>query len=720
VALPRAEISSPGKGFLRISLTVHSLKEAIVALPSLDARVFRPTSTRDGTGEQLPLLATRDGYRAVLVPKGIQTVILEGRLAEVGNFQLTFPAGSTPGALTLAGLPDWSLSGLDQNDRPTGRSVIVYTDHKPAPAAQPAPPEVGTGEGGVGTGEGSGPVEGTGPPATAVPAAPGQSTGLGTQDALKPFFMVERTISLGIEWKVYTTVSTLDPITNPHSLTVPLLAGEKPTTAGLTVRNGAATLSFEPGMGSVAWESDLDINLENPIRVEAGSGPYAESWSLDAANFWRVETSGLTAIHDLAPSGYWNPMWRPWPGESVSISVSRPEPLPGRYLVADGASLRVTVGEENRLNELVLSLRSSLGGPFSFDLPEGSEIRTLTMDGNSLPSSSLSGPNSLSGPKVVLPLTPGFHSVTVSWLETKSLDAIIEMPKLNLDLEAANIEYYMSTPQDRWTLFARGPVQGPAVLFWSMAGAILVFSLFLGRLKFTPLGTVSWFLLFLGLAQLSLVWALIVAGWLLAFGLRGRQDRPQGRFLFHLVQIGLILWSILALWGIYQGLRHGLLESPAMRVTGNGSSDHVLRWFVDRANGQWPGAWTLTIQDRFYSYIMLAWALWLAISLIRWIKWLWHSFSHQGFWGTNKLLPPGAPTGGFPPPAGGSPPPPGGYPSSPDGYQPPQGGSPPPPGGYQPPQGDSPPPSTERPAPSSQEADPPDGTPPGQKPDEES
>ena len=38
-----------------------------------------------------------------------------------------------------------------------------------------------------------------------------------------------------------------------------------------------------------------------------------------------------------------------------------------------------------------------------------------------------------------------------------------------------------------------------------------------------------------------------------------------------------------------------------------------------------------------YRGAMLAWALWLAVSLLRWLRWGWLSFSEGGFW---KSAPP--------------------------------------------------------------------------------
>jgi hypothetical protein len=33
-----------------------------------------------------------------------------------------------------------------------------------------------------------------------------------------------------------------------------------------------------------------------------------------------------------------------------------------------------------------------------------------------------------------------------------------------------------------------------------------------------------------------------------------------------------------------------------------------------------------------YRLLMLAWALWLAVSLLNWLKWGWGCFSNNGLW----------------------------------------------------------------------------------------
>jgi hypothetical protein len=40
----------------------------------------------------------------------------------------------------------------------------------------------------------------------------------------------------------------------------------------------------------------------------------------------------------------------------------------------------------------------------------------------------------------------------------------------------------------------------------------------------------------------------------------------------------------------------------------------------------------LSVSIWFYRLLMLAWALWLATALIRWLKWGWDQFGAGGLW----------------------------------------------------------------------------------------
>jgi hypothetical protein len=69
-----------------------------------------------------------------------------------------------------------------------------------------------------------------------------------------------------------------------------------------------------------------------------------------------------------------------------------------------------------------------------------------------------------------------------------------------------------------------------------------------------------------------------------------------------------------------------------MQVAGNGSTASQLNWFIDRAGSLLPSAWVISLPIFVYRLAMLAWALWLALALLRWAPWAWESFSLGGLW----------------------------------------------------------------------------------------
>ena len=69
-----------------------------------------------------------------------------------------------------------------------------------------------------------------------------------------------------------------------------------------------------------------------------------------------------------------------------------------------------------------------------------------------------------------------------------------------------------------------------------------------------------------------------------------------------------------------------------MQVAGNGSDVWNLRWYQDRTPGALPTAWVISVPLIVYRLLMLAWALWLAYSLLGWARWGWDCFSDHGYW----------------------------------------------------------------------------------------
>ena len=81
-----------------------------------------------------------------------------------------------------------------------------------------------------------------------------------------------------------------------------------------------------------------------------------------------------------------------------------------------------------------------------------------------------------------------------------------------------------------------------------------------------------------------------------------------------------------------------------MQIEGNGSFAGSLHWTFDRSEGAFPRAWAISVPLFVYRTAMLAWAMWLAAALIRWIGWGWSSFSEGGLWRKGAFRPRRTPT----------------------------------------------------------------------------
>jgi hypothetical protein len=122
-----------------------------------------------------------------------------------------------------------------------------------------------------------------------------------------------------------------------------------------------------------------------------------------------------------------------------------------------------------------------------------------------------------------------------------------------------------------------------------------------------------------------------VVGWLVALGWR-REHPNFGRLSFDVRQVLLVGWTFTALFILVYAVEQGLMGTPDMQIRGNGSSAQMLQWFQDRTGNIPERPFVLSVPMLAYRAAMLAWALWLAVSILRWLKWGWVSFSTGGLW----------------------------------------------------------------------------------------
>jgi hypothetical protein len=367
------------------------------------------------------------------------------------------------------------------------------------------------------------------------------------------------------------------------------------------------------------------------IDLMADADPrISEEWQVDVSPQWHLQVEGIPAIHHQGRLARWLPTWRPWPGEGVSLLVSRPAGVPGPTLTLTGSEYRVAPGQRSADVSLLLRLMSSQGGHHRLLLPVGSEITAVRIDGQERPLR-------LTNEELRLPLVPASQTLEVDWRQPDPM-ASYYAPRLpDLGIKGVNARLQMDLGRDRWVLFTGGPALGPAVLFWGLVVVLILVSAGLGRTRLTPLRTWDWLLLGLGLSQAGIGNGVLVAGWLFALGLRARLDRELAPWRFNLMQTLLVLLSLAALAALFGAVEQGLLGLPEMQIAGNGSGSDRLLWYQDRSDSQLPQIWVISVPIVVYRGLMLAWALWLAFRLVSWLRWGWQGFASPVIWRELKL-----------------------------------------------------------------------------------
>jgi hypothetical protein len=561
---------------LRARLQIDVGAATALPLPGQAQQWLPQTVIVDGQAANA-LQQRADGALWLWLAPGIHDVLLEGRLPARDTVQIRLPF--TPGR-AAAKVEGWTLDGLHP-DGTTDESLQLTR---------------------------SAPVEGAN-----APLQP---------DQLPPFARIERTLRLGLTWRAETRVVRLTPADAALLLAVPLLPGESVTSAEVRVVDGKAQINLSPGASELSWQSTL--SAQSPLALHAPTSvAWVEQWQLDASPIWHVEASGIPGVLD--PSAAPLRTWRPWPGEILTLDVVRPQGVPGQTLTIDSSTLDVTPGLRATDVGLTLQVRSSRGAQHRLTLPEGAELLSVTSDGGELPVRQ-------EGRAVVLPVNPGAQRFDLTWRERSGIETRFVTPAVDVGAPSVDARINLTVPPDRWVLFAGGPRLGPAVLFWSALPILLLIAFGLSRVRLTPLGMLDWLLLGIGLTQVPVVAGVVVAGWLLALGWRRQRAASLGAAGFDLLQVALVGWSLATAAILFFAIQQGLLGAPDMQIAGNDSNSTLLLWYQDRTGPLLPHAWMLSVPVLVYRLLMLAWALWLARALLRWLRWAWESFGTAGYW----------------------------------------------------------------------------------------
>jgi hypothetical protein len=447
-----------------------------------------------------------------------------------------------------------------------------------------------------------------------------------------PWLEVTRVLNFGVEWTSETIVRRISPTGSPVVVKIPKLKGMIVTDENRTEKDGEILVTLGRDETEARFMASIKP-VDEPLLLMAASGrPWSEIWVVNCGPVWQCDAKGLPVTAHEA-GGEFVKTFRPWPGEQLTLTLAKPKGVEGRTVTIDSAVLNLNPGLRLQNVTLSLGVRASRAETLHLTIPENAEIESLTVAGVVKPAQHDHG-------KLAVAVEPGNPQVVLKWRQTPGISWKYRSPAVDLGMPAVNTEIRVQLPEERWLLLTGGtkwfvfggPKWGPAILFWGILIFALLAGAALGSLPLSPLSRGQWMLLALGLTQLPVACAIIVAAWFLAMKWRGRggQERP----LTHdLMQIFLVLWTLLALGFLFFAVKQGLTVQPDMQVTGSQSYGASLHWQRDRIAGVMPAVRAVSSPLWVYRWlIMLPWALWLAARMVRWMPWAWQSFTTGGGW----------------------------------------------------------------------------------------
>lgn len=565
---------------LTLELQAHAQENVAIPLPARFKQWLPQHILVDGLSAKAIIRDTQ-GILWVNLTRGIHQLKLTGLVPRQSSFTLPLPL--KPQYITQTS-QQWSVEGLKKDG--TSENQLHFTRINTAPPKESELPTL-------------------------------------SPSSLPAFIRVERTLQLGLDWHISTRVIRISKEASAVTLKIPLISGESISSADIRSETGYALVHMTANQQFVEWQSLLEKSAQITLQAPE-TEQWSEIWKADISPIWHIQSAGIAAIHHQDQAGNWLPEWQPWLGETITLTITRPKAVKGQTLTIDKSILQITSGKRNQETRLELDIRSSKGTQHSLSLPENARLQSVRVNG-------MTQPIRQDQQNVTLPIKPGKQHYDLNWHEAKAQSSILSTPALNLGIPSVNTHLKIHLGKDRWTLLTTGPQLGPAVLFWGVLIVLALLALALGKTDFTPLKHWQWFLLFIGLSQIPLIAALVVVAWLIALGLRQKQSTHNVN-IFNLTQIILTALSIASLIILFIAVEQGLLGSPDMQVAGNQSTAFQLNWYQDRSASTLPTATVISIPLLSYRILMLIWSLWLAISLLNWLKWGWQCFSTDGLW----------------------------------------------------------------------------------------
>ncbi len=576
VALAGMALKLDGSRFV-LALDVSSRGVSGVTLPGpLD--VLMPESIKLNGAATVATRSLGNGFLQVKVPNGRSRLVIGGTLPQRPAFALQLP--DRPLVVNFESL-DWMVSGL----LPSGVAQEVLRFSEVA--------KLTDSRGG------------------ATQIAGGSRLATGEETQLSSWVVAHRRIEISESNTVTTELRRIGDVSQGLIVKLPLLTGERITSAGVSVEGQQAVVSFPPGVSTAEMQGLLP--KFDRFQLAAGSVPrVSEEWEVWCDQIYSCTFSGLVpsaSVKDGVATKY----WQPFPGDKIEVNVSQLGGIAGQFVTVDSAQHSVSADTRQYSGVVTASLRVTKESLVTVTLDESATVQSLALDGEQG-----RGLATGSGASVLVPT--GTHQLELRYLAPRTSGSLETLPRVQLSVPTHNLMTVLQPAQDRWLIWTGGALWGPSVVFWSKLLVVCGIVVGLARLGFLNLSLFSSVMLGVGLSSaptfilgIPLVWlALLYVG-----GERRAELLQRSSIVARCLVLGVAMLALLVLYSVVET---GLVLRPPMLIAGNNSTAESLRWFLDHTEQELLRPWVVTLPLWAWRAFSLVWSAWLVFSLFGWLK----------------------------------------------------------------------------------------------------
>jgi len=445
-----------------------------------------------------------------------------------------------------------------------------------------------------------------------------------TKSSLEAMVEVKRTFYFGLRWYVETEVRLLNKIDKPYTLNYDLLENESVLNKEIELKEKKAVLHLSNNHRTYAWRSSLPIVSELVLKASSQKS-VTQTWKMDISSMWNMHHEGLEGEKQIASNNQLMPTFRPWKDEVLNLKLEKTKAVKGKSLTIESSNLEIMQSQRYRDLTLTLKIKSSRAQQYVIDLENVKELSSVNIDG-------AKHYLKMKNTQLSIPLKGKSQTVVIQWKEEAGTETVYNFSKISLNKESVNAKIALNLPKNRWILWTKGPLLGPAVLLWGVVLTLFLFAVILGRVQNTPLKVRDWLLLGLGVSTSSVMIMLPIVAWIFLLKYKEQKSESLKGGMRNFVQVLIVLFTVVALATLIGAVSVGLLGNPDMMIQGNNSYGFNLNWYSDRIGETLAQPTVVSVSMWYYRALMLLWAIWISFSLINWLKWAWSVFSLGDMW----------------------------------------------------------------------------------------